>query len=311
MKVIPFISLILYCILASCSYHSDTKLNSEIPYQEFRKQQKSYASPEGSIKYIDQGEGKVIVLLHGVPSSGWLYRKMIGGLTQAGYRVIVPDMLGYGASASPDGYEIYSARQQSNRLLGLMDSLKIKHWTHVFHDVGGTWTWEMMKSQPERVNQLVMLNSITLDEGFKPPVRMNKGLVAKTAMHAYSNGLTTDLMLNGLFKEGLKNSKLLSVSDRFGYKKPLLEGKTKGMYYFFTQTCKYSPDYSDVVATLKVPTIVIWGKHDKMLRWSPQAPELSSKLKIKPSNIHLIDAKHFIQEEQPDLINQIILKSLR
>ncbi len=69
-------------------------------YAQFRKQQKSFPSLEGTLKYIDKGEGEVLLLLHGVPTSSWLYRKMIDELATK-YRVIAPDMLGFGASDSP------------------------------------------------------------------------------------------------------------------------------------------------------------------------------------------------------------------
>ena len=94
-------------------------------YQYFRQSQKSFSSPEGNIRYIDRGQGPAILLLHGVPSSSWLYRKMIDPLVAAGYRVIAPDMLGFGSSDSPKGYHIYSESKHADRLLGLMDHLKI------------------------------------------------------------------------------------------------------------------------------------------------------------------------------------------
>ena len=117
----------------------------QITYDTFREQQESYTTTDGTIKYIDRGEGPVIVLLHGVPTSGWLYRKMTDPLVAGGYRVIAPDMLGFGSSDSPKGYEIYSEEKHAQRLLELMDHLAINSWTHVMHDAGGLWTWELME----------------------------------------------------------------------------------------------------------------------------------------------------------------------
>ena len=50
-------------------------------YSQFRNEQQSFLSVHGTIKYIDKGYGEVIVLLHGIPTSGWLYRKMIDKLS--------------------------------------------------------------------------------------------------------------------------------------------------------------------------------------------------------------------------------------
>lgn len=295
-------------LLVSCgSFSSETSKD----YQTFRISQKSHEVQDGHLSYVDKGQGEVILLLHGVPSSGWLYRKMIDGLVEQGYRVIAPDMLGFGNSANPKGYEIYSAEAQAKRIVSLMDHLKIKKWNHVFHDVGGTWTWELMKEHEDRVNKLVMLNSITLSEGFHPPVRMKPGNLSKAAMWGYRNGVTTNLLLNRLFEDALVDPNSLSESDRAGYKIPLLEGKTKAMYYFFTQTCNHSPDYSDVINKVRTPMSVIWGKYDTMLQWQPQSEKILKTKLVSKNDVHLIEARHFIQEEQPELVNRLILDFLR
>ena len=69
-------------------------------YQSFRNSQKTFNSSGGNIRYVDQGTGDVILLLHGIPASSWLYRKMIDSLS-ADHRVIAPDMLGFGSSDNP------------------------------------------------------------------------------------------------------------------------------------------------------------------------------------------------------------------
>lgn len=278
-------------------------------YQEFRKQQKSFRSSEGAMKYIDKGEGTVILLLHGVPTSGWLYRHMIDELAKT-FRVIAPDMLGFGSSDSPKGYDIYSEENHAKRLLSLMDSLLIEHWNHVMHDAGGLWTWELLRQQPDRISKLVILNTLLYEEGFKPPIRFDEGFMARAAMWSYRNGITTNAMIRGLFKTGLVEN-TLDKSDIEGYKTPLLEGKTRAMYYFFTQTCNALPDHSAILMNSHIPMAVIWGKHDDFLLWEPQKDRVIRDLKLSPEHIHLIEGKHFIQEEKPLEIAQFILDFLK
>ena len=259
------------------------------------------------MKYIDKGEGSVILLIHGVPTSSWLYRKMIDGLAEKGHRVVAPDMLGYGSSANPDGYELYSQVQHAKRILELMAYLHINEWTHVMHDAGGLWTWELLKISPEKVTRLVILNTIIFEPGFNPPVKMKEGWVAKAILWLYTKKLPLAVILKSLFNDGLKKNNL-SKTDIEGYKTPLLEGKIKGLYYFFSQTCNHFPSYDSVIDNLTVPVIVLWGKHDKMLRWEPQQEQVLEALKISADNVHELDAKHFIQEEVPEEINRHILE---
>lgn len=305
---------IIFCVgilFFSCKpYQVDKVRKGQITYEKFREIQRSFSSEDGAIKYIDKGEGPVIVLLHGVPSSGWLYRKMVTPLVKGGYRVIVPDMLGFGSSDSPEGYETYSEENHAKRLLALMESLGIEKWSHVMHDVGGIWTWELIRQAPDKIENLVVLNTLIYEEGFYPPIRMSPGALAKTAMWSYRNGVTTNKMLRSLFKAGLKENTLNEL-DVEGYKTPLLEGKTNGMYYFFSQTCNEFPDYSDVYEQLSIPVTVMWGIHDTMLQWPPQENKVTNTLKVKPEDIHIIDEKHFIQETKAKEISYKILNFLK
>ncbi len=279
-------------------------------YSEFRNEQHAFLSVHGTLKYIDKGQGDVILLLHGIPTSGWLYRKMIDELSQ-NYRVIAPDMLGFGSSDSPKGYDIYAPREHASRLLALMDYLKINSWNHVFHDAGGLWTWELLKTASNKVKTLIILNTIIYKEGFNPPIRFKKGLVARCIMAMYSNGISTNMMLKGLFKTGLIDPDIMSKTDINGYKKPMLEGKTKAMYHFFSNTCNNLPDYSNVIKSLNMPKCLIWGKHDEFLVIDKMKEKVVSNLKLKEKSTHFIQAKHFIQEEQPQLINTLILSFLK
>lgn len=88
---------------------------------EHRSRLRFFNSREGKIAYVDEGKGPVILLIHGVPTSSWLYRNIIPGLAESGKRVIAIDMLGYGYSDKPEGYEIYNAANHGGRLLELMD----------------------------------------------------------------------------------------------------------------------------------------------------------------------------------------------
>lgn len=274
-------------------------------YSQFRSEQQSFQSSQGELKYIDKGEGEVIVLLHGIPTSSWLYRKMINGLAQT-HRVIAPDMLGFGASASPRGYDIYEPSQHAKRLLELMNGLNVESWNHVFHDAGGLWTWELLKENAHRVKRLIILNTIIYNAGFNPPIRLEKGFITRFIMALYSNGISTNAMLKGLFNSGLLHNNL-SKADLQGYRKPLLEGKTKAMYQFFSSTCFDLPNYESIIKGLKMPKLLIWGKHDSFLVLDKMKDSVVSDLNLQEEHIHLLEAKHFIQEEQPDKINTLIL----
>lgn len=298
----------ILCFISCKPYKAILMEPNQLTYSQFRTKQNTFASKDGNIHYIDKGTGPVIVLLHGVPTSSWLYRNMIDTLAKR-YRVIAPDMLGFGSSDSPKGYNIYSEAEHAERLLALLDNLNIKTWAHVMHDAGGLWTWELFKKASNRIEKLIVLNTIIYESGFNPPIRFKKGFIARKAMWSYRNGITTNMMLKGLFKSGMtKNT--LNKTDVEGYKKPLKEGKTKAMYYFFTQTCNTLLDYQPTISKIDIPVTIIWGRNDSFLKWEPQSKSIIKDLNITKDNIHLLEARHFIQEEKPKKITEIILDFL-
>jgi len=310
MKNFFFLSL-LALLFCSCASRVPQSISTQKSYTSFRSEQKSFSTTQGTLRYIDKGprKGKAILLLHGIPTSGWLYRHMIDDLAASGYRVIAPDMLGFGSSDSPKGYELYNEKNHAARLLVLMDSLGLKSWHHVCHDAGGLWTLALAERAPERIKSLTLLNSVLLKEGFNPPVRMKPGLLAKTAMAGYRNSITNNVMMGSLLKQGLEDCPQLTEVDREGYRRPLLEGKTDSLYYFFSKTCNRLPDYSSSLnrlASHQCPVQVIWGINDTMLLWNPQAAELKKRLHISPSDIHLLKANHFLQEEKPAAVSALI-----
>jgi len=300
-----YLLIVLSFVMLACK----SVKTEETAYLSFRASQKSFETKDGVIKYVDQGKGdKVIVLLHGVPCSSWIYRKMIPLLVKKGYRVIAPDMLGFGSSDNPKGYELYNNRSHATRFLALMDALNIKTWHHVMHDVGGLWTWEIFKQAPKRIDKITVLNTIIFEEGFHPPVRMKKGAFSKIAMWMYNNNITTSTMLKLFYKEALKDTDLLTAQEKYGYKKPMLENKTRGMYYFLTQTCNKIPDYRGVFKSIDVPVQFVWGKHDKMLRIEDQLEHIKTYFKTLNKQVNILDANHLIQEEMPQQIVDLILE---
>lgn len=281
--------------------------NPESAYKEFRRSQKDFKSSDGVIKYIDSGQGKVVLLLHGVPTSSWLYRHIIPELNSKGYRVIAPDMLGFGSSDNPSELSLYTAQQHAKRLLELMDHLELNTWTQVIHDAGGCWTWEVFKIQPQRISSLILLNTIVYEEGFNPPIRMKEGGFAKLSMWLYRQGMSSRILLKQLFKNGLVN-KTLSKSEFEGYRLPLTEGRTHGLYQFYTTVTQDFPNNDSTIEKIKIPVGLIWGKEDGTLQIEPQKERIIQNLGIKKEHIHLLDGDHFILEEFPEqIIKKMIL----
>ena len=111
----------------------------------------------GMMRYLDEGEGRPVVMVHGTPTWSFMYRHLVRGLRER-YRCIVPDHLGYGLSDKPAGYG-YTPSDQAQNLETLIEMLGLKNITLVVHDFGGPIGLAYAIAHPENVRQLVLFNT--------------------------------------------------------------------------------------------------------------------------------------------------------
>jgi pimeloyl-ACP methyl ester carboxylesterase len=104
------------------------------------------------------GEGRPVVLLHGFPDSGALWRHQVPTLVDAGFQVIVPDLRGFGASGVPPAVEDYSILHAIGDIVAVLDHLGIARAHVVGHDFGAATAWAMAAFLPDRVDHLVALS---------------------------------------------------------------------------------------------------------------------------------------------------------
>ena len=104
------------------------------------------------------GEGRPVVLLHGFPDSGRLWRHQRPALVDAGFQVVVPDLRGYGGSDKPTEPDTYAIPFLAGDVLGILDHLHIERAHVVGHDWGSALGWAIASLAPERVDHLVALS---------------------------------------------------------------------------------------------------------------------------------------------------------
>ncbi|PXW36035.1 UNVERIFIED_CONTAM: pimeloyl-ACP methyl ester carboxylesterase [Williamsia faeni] len=107
---------------------------------------------------IDEGSGPAILLCHGFPGLGYSWRRQIAPLVTAGFRVIAPDMPGYGGTAAPRDLIDYTYTSVGRRLIGLLDALNVEQAIVVGHDFGAPTAWTLALEHPSRVAGLALLS---------------------------------------------------------------------------------------------------------------------------------------------------------
>ncbi|HYM67512.1 MAG TPA: alpha/beta fold hydrolase [Patescibacteria group bacterium] len=115
------------------------------------------SAPGFRMHYVDEGSGEPIILIHGEPTWGYLYRNFIPPLSRR-FRVIVPDHMGFGKSETPQDADYTLARHAAN-LGALIEELDIRDITLVMQDWGGPMGMVLASRYPERIKRFVAMNT--------------------------------------------------------------------------------------------------------------------------------------------------------
>ena len=316
--IICSLAILPFLLLSACSTPPEMAMNDDMQslykapstYQNHRSQQMLFGAKNHKLAYTDHGEGQVIVLLHGVPTSSWMYRKIIPEL-QKNMRVISIDFLGFGSSDKPkDNGKIYTPSRRADRVQALLSHLGVNKYVLLMHDMGGLVAWELMREAPQSISHSIVLNTIIHEKGFNPP-SVKPGMMSQKLMNAYTNELTSTAMLEQTFKAlGLTKEHKLSEKECFGYIAPIREGSDHALYAFFTNINedlfkRLNQNRIDL-NTFNGETLVLWGARDEILT-TDQIPILQKTLNIPSENIHLYpNNNHFLTEEIPDEITKKI-----
>ena len=110
------------------------------------------------IEYEAVGEGRPVVLLHGFPDSGRLWRHQVPALADAGFRVVVPDLRGYGRSDKPEQVDAYSMMLLAGDVMAMMSDAGVDRAHVVGHDWGAGLAWAMASLAPGSVDHLVVMS---------------------------------------------------------------------------------------------------------------------------------------------------------
>lgn len=123
--------------------------------------QPNYLEVDGiRMHYVDEGpkDGPVVLMLHGEPSWSYLYRKMIPPVAEAGYRVLAPDLIGFGKSDKPSKITDYSYQSHIDWLCAWMDQLELNNIILFCQDWGSLLGLRIVGEQPDRFARVMLSN---------------------------------------------------------------------------------------------------------------------------------------------------------
>ncbi|MFC5477513.1 alpha/beta fold hydrolase [Massilia suwonensis] len=227
------------------------------------KQETLYLTVNGLRMQVQSaGEGPAVVLLHGFPDTHVVWRKQIAPLMAAGYRVLAPDLRGYGGSDAPQAVSAYRVEDIASDVLAMLDQLGVARARVVGHDWGALVGWLLCMGAPERIEQYVALSA-------GHPTAVARAGLLQTLRMSYMMWF----MVPGLAENSLKAGDFYLLnrftSDRAQvghWKKNLREpGRLTAALNYYRANVPHAMLLGSKTEPVRVPVMGVWSSLDPAL----------------------------------------------
>ncbi|MDI1484445.1 alpha/beta hydrolase [Polyangium sp. y55x31] len=288
----------------------------------------------------DAGRGYPILLCHGFPELWYSWRRQIHALAEVGFRVLCPDLRGYGGTDAPEEIESYVMRELVEDIHGLFDALGIDKAGVVGHDWGGSLAWQFALRHPERTERVASLNTPYLPPGPVAPSLMYRDAfrltdktfymrhfqepgVAERELEADVRDTFQKIMRPAKYADSLAT--FMTVGDGTSLLGKIDPGETflskidldtyvriykrtgfrGGLNWYRAMDLSWEEDRSLPSFEIDLPALLVVTDKDPVLR--PEMAELS-KPYVKNLRIERItDCGHWTQQEKPAEVSNLLI----
>lgn len=265
--------------------------------KEYPFENKYYEINGVKMHYVDEGEGDVILFVHGTPSWSFEYRHIIKELSQQ-FRCIAIDHIGFGLSDKPADYD-YSIQNHAINLNKFIEHLQLKNINLFIHDFGGPIGLKYATQHPENISKFIILNtwckSVEQEPEFKK-MKLILGSPLLPFLYKYFN-FSPKYILPAAFGEKTRLTKEIHQQYLKPFSKP---SEREGAVAFAKSLLKdqdwFEKIYNDLDKISWKPALFIWGMKDQFVTEKFLNVFLE---KFKDADvIKYEDAGHFVMEEK-------------
>jgi pimeloyl-ACP methyl ester carboxylesterase len=281
------------------------------------------------LRVTEAGEGPAVVLCHGFPELAYSWRLQIPALAAAGYRVIAPDMRGFGGSSAPQEVEAYDVLSLCGDMIGLLDALGERDAVFVGHDWGGSLVWSLATIHPQRVRAVAGLSVPFVPRAPAAPLPIMRrhlgedfyivwfqqpGVADEALARDVRRTLTTSRQWTAQWAEEDPNPprlpQWLSEEDLAVYVDAFeRSGFTGGLNWYrnIDRNWELTEPYAE--RRVEQPAMFLTGELDPVRRFMP-AEAMDGWVTDMRANIVVPGAGHWVQQQEPAAVNDALLEFL-
>jgi len=260
-------------------------------WRRFQGQQRFSQLDGQFISYIDHGEGDPVVLLHGLPTWGFVWDQVIPQLAST-RRVLVPDLPGFGYSSKSDSFD-RSIASQTVVVRAWLQHLGIEKPDIVGHHIGGGVALRLAVLHPETVGRLALIDTVSYDSW---PVQAMLQLADPEAYRRLSIESLVELV-RATMKKGFESSPPAEVIDGLIAPYRTDVGALSLIRDTVSMNTNLTMELTPRLSQITAPTLVIWGENDSF-----QPVRYGERLAMDIPGCHLVripKAGHFVMIDQP------------
>jgi pimeloyl-ACP methyl ester carboxylesterase len=254
-------------------------------------------------------DAPVVLLLHGFPTSSHMFRNLIPLLADK-YHVIAPDYPGFGESDAPDHTKFaYTFGHYADIVDALMTQLGAKKYAMYVMDYGAPVGYRLALKHPERVSGLIIQNGNAYEEGllaFWDPIKAYWAEDTKEKREALSNLVVLETT-KFQYTDGVKDLTRISpdnwVHDQALLDRPGNKDIQLDLFHDYGSNVPLYPQFQAFFRERKPPTIIVWGKNDKIFPEAGAHPYLRD---LPDAEMHILDTGHFALEDKLDEMAPLI-----
>ncbi len=268
-----------------------------------------------TLHYVTQGEGPLMLMLHGFPEFWYSWRYQIPEFA-LDYKVVALDMRGYNDSDKPQDPSAYRIQELIQDIEGVITGLGYESCVLVGHDWGGIVAWYFAYSYPNLVKKLIVLN-IPHPAKFAEGIRSNPLQLLKSSYAFFFQlplvpewviQVNDYQAIEMAFKGMAVNKKTFTPADISAYKNAAAKrGSLTAMLNYYRHAM-WELLFDKEWNLLEVPTLMIWGEEDtalgKELTYGTESYVRDLEIRYIPN------CSHWVQQEKPELVNQYMREFL-
>jgi haloalkane dehalogenase len=249
----------------------------------------------------ERGRGPDVVLVHGVPTSSFLYRKMMSPLADQGMRPVAFDFPGLGLADRPADFD-YTWSGLARWFGSALDALDLDRVHLVVHDIGGPIACEWAVNNPDRVLSLTALNTLLDPATFRRPWPM-RPFAVRGLGELWLRG-TPPAVFAALFRSiGIADRTQITTADIYAHRELLRRLDGGRAFLRIMRGFELTEDKQRFLwqglADRPFPTRIIWGELDPALGLDEMR---TAQRVLGAPDATLLPAKHFLQEDQAQAI---------